>query len=170
MALSGETRNGVGQNVSYDIGGEGNSAGPKRGCLNGGAWNLQESRRKAPLSCNAAFSMLPCIFSFAAAQLLVNMTSALQKSQCCSATSAAQHSENCGAASVFACGMLQGGGLGLAEERAIEHALKKSLGDLREWDWSGQCPFSSEEHDRLWTNGGFLERVLNTSDTKCLLK
>ena len=39
------------------------------------------------------------------------MTSALQKSQCCSATSAAQHSENRSATSVFACGMLQGWGL-----------------------------------------------------------
>ena len=92
------------------------SAGPKRGCLNVGAWNPQESGRKAPLSCNAAFSMLQCSFSFAAAQLLVQMTSALQKSQCCSAVSAAQHSaaqhsENCSATSVFACGRLQGRGL-----------------------------------------------------------
>ena len=66
--------------------------------------------------------MLQCSFSFAAAQLLVQMTSALQKSQCCSAVSAAQHSENCSATSVFACGMLQGRGLegwglGLAESR-----------------------------------------------------
>ena len=79
------------------------SAGPKRGCLNVGAWNPQESGRKAPLSCNAAFSMLQCSFSFVAAQLLVRMTSALQKSRCCSAVSAAQHSENCSATSVFAC-------------------------------------------------------------------
>ena len=83
--------------------------------------NAQESGRKAPLSCNAAFSMLQCSFSFAAAQLLVQMTSALQKSRCCSAVSAAQHSENCSATSVFACGMLQGRslegwGLGLAEK------------------------------------------------------
>ena len=55
--------------------------------------------------------MLQCSFSFAAAQLLVQMTSALQKSECCSAVSAAQHSENCSATSVFACGMLQGRGL-----------------------------------------------------------
>ena len=65
---------------------------------------------KAPLSCNAAFSMLHCSFSLAAAQLLVKMTSALQKNQCCSATSV-----NCSATSVFACGMLQGWGLGLAD-------------------------------------------------------
>ena len=71
----------------------------------------QESGRKAPLSCNAAFSMLHCSFSLAAAQFLVKTTSALQNSQCCSATSAAQHSENCSATSVFACGMLQGWGL-----------------------------------------------------------
>ena len=48
------------------------------------------------------------------------MTSALQKSKCCSATSAAQLSKICSATSVFACGMLpgwglKGGGLGLAE-------------------------------------------------------
>ena len=79
------------------------SAGPKRGCLNVGAGNPQESGRKAPLSCNAALSMLRCRFSLAAAQLLVKMTSALQKSECCSATSAAQHSKNCSATSVFAC-------------------------------------------------------------------
>ena len=41
----------------------------------------------------------------------VEMTSVLQKSECCSATAAAQHSENCSATSVFACGMLQGWGL-----------------------------------------------------------
>ena len=39
------------------------------------------------------------------------MTSALQKSRCCSAVSAAQHFENCSATSVFSCGMLQGWGL-----------------------------------------------------------
>ena len=87
------------------------SASPKHGCLNVGAWNPQESGRKAPLSCNAAISMLQCSFSFAAAQPLVQMTSALQKSECCSAVSAAQHSKNCSATSVFACGMLQGWGL-----------------------------------------------------------
>ena len=87
------------------------SAGPKRGRLNVGAWNPQESGRKAPLSCNAAFSMLQCSFPLTAAQLLVKMTSAPQKSQCCSATSAVQHSKNCSATSVFACGMLQGWGL-----------------------------------------------------------
>ena len=37
-----------------------------------GAWNLKESGRKAPFSCNAAFSMLRFSFSFVAAQLLVN--------------------------------------------------------------------------------------------------
>ena len=55
--------------------------------------------------------MLQCSFSFAAAQLLVKMTSAPQKSECCSATSAAQHSKNCSTTSVFACSMLQGWGL-----------------------------------------------------------
>ena len=96
------------------------SANPKCWCLNVRAWNPQESGRKTPLSCNAACSMLHCNFWLAAVQLLVKMTSALQKSQCCSATSAAHHSENCSATSVFACGMLQGRGLegwglGLAE-------------------------------------------------------
>ena len=66
-------------------------------------------------------------FSLSAAQLLVKMTSALQKSQCCSATSAAQHSENCSATSVFACGMLQGWGLegwGLSgRKKAHKHKL-----------------------------------------------
>ena len=55
--------------------------------------------------------MLHCSFSLAAAQLLAKMTSALQKTECCSATSAAQHPENCSATSVLACGMLQGWGL-----------------------------------------------------------
>ena len=44
----------------------------------------------------------------------MTMTSALQRSECCSATSAAQLSEHCSATSVFASGMLQGWGLGLA--------------------------------------------------------
>ena len=76
-----------------------------------------------------------CSFSFAAAQLLVQMTSALQKSECCSAVSAAQHSENCSATSVLACGMLQGWGLegwglGLADstcQMIFSQAGKQSL-------------------------------------------
>ena len=68
--------------------------------------------------------MPQCSFSFAAAQLVVQMTSALQKRQCCSAVPAARHSENCSATSVFACGMLQGwglegSGLGLAESGTV---------------------------------------------------
>ena len=47
--------------------------------------------------------MLHWSFLLAAAQLLVNVTSALQTSECCSATSAAQLSENCSTTSVFAC-------------------------------------------------------------------
>ena len=84
----------------------------KRGSLNVGAWNPQESGRKAPLSCNVAFAMLRCSFSLAAAQLfkvLAKMTSAVQKSQCCSATSAAQHSENCSATSVSLVACCRGG-------------------------------------------------------------
>ena len=79
--------------------------------------------------------MLHCSFSLAAAQLLVKITSALQKSECCSAVfaaqhsenCAAQHSENCSATSVFACGTLQGwglegSGLGLAESQVGTHS------------------------------------------------
>ena len=80
---------------------------PTRGSLkSAGKW--QES---------AAFpqrrSMLQCSSSFVAAQILVKMTSVLQKaeSNCCSATSAAQLSEYCSTTSVFASGMLQGWGL-----------------------------------------------------------
>ena len=68
-----------------------------------GAPNLQESVTFLQHS----FSMLQCGFSLVAAQLLVEMRSALQKSECCSATLAAQLSEKCSATSVFACGMLQ---------------------------------------------------------------
>ena len=45
------------------------SAGLKRGSLNTGTGNLQESGRKTPLSCNAIFSMFLCRFSFAETQL-----------------------------------------------------------------------------------------------------
>ena len=114
--------------------------------LNVGASTWEpEIRRKAPLSCNAAFSMLHCSFSLAAAQLLVKMTSTLQKSQCCSATSAAQHSENRGATSVFACGMLQGWGLegwglGLAEETDVQKGVfGESVSSLPP---SGLCPYN----------------------------
>ena len=50
----------------------------------------------------------------------IKMTSALSRSDCCSATSAVQHSENCIATSVFTSGMLQGWrleGWGLSEGR-----------------------------------------------------
>ena len=81
--------------------------------------------------------MLQCSFSFAAAQVLVKMTSALQKSRCCSAVSAARQSEDCSATSVFACGMLQGWGLegwglGLAEDHL--YLLKHAAGP---WDCLG---------------------------------
>ena len=59
------------QNIKRANSYENESAGPKRGSLNLGAWNPQESGRKAPLSCNAAFSMLHCSFPIAAAQLFV---------------------------------------------------------------------------------------------------
>ena len=74
-------------------------------------------------------------FSLAAAELLVKMTSALQKSQCCSATSAAQHSGNCNANSVFACGMLQGWGL---EGRGL--GLSDLLGDPTSCCWCQRGP------------------------------
>ena len=71
------------------------------------AGNLRENAT----SLQRSFSMLQTSFSFAADQLLVKMTSALQKIECCSATSAAQLSQNCSATSVFAGGMLHGWGL-----------------------------------------------------------
>ena len=92
--------------------GKSDSAGPERRSLNVGAWNPQESGRKAPLSCNAAFSLSHRSSSLAAAQLLVKLTSALQKSECCSAASAAQHSENCSATSLFRLWHVAGVGFG----------------------------------------------------------
>ena len=88
---------------------------PKRGSLKSAG-----KRQESATFLQRSFSRLHCSFSLAAAQLLVKMTSAPQKGQCCSATSAAQHPENCSVTSVFACGMLQGRGLegrglGLAE-------------------------------------------------------
>ena len=74
--------------------------------------------------------MSQCSFSLVAAQLLVRRMSALQQTECCSATSAAQLSKNCSATSFFACGMLQGWGLegwglGLANTGA---AARRSAG------------------------------------------
>ena len=40
------------------------SAGPPRGASKRGSLKAQESGRKAPLFCNAAFSRLPCSFKF----------------------------------------------------------------------------------------------------------
>ena len=90
------------------------STGPKHNCLNVGALNLKEKvagkrhflATQFSQCCSAVF-----IFLLVAVQLFVKMTSAWQKSECCSATSAAEVSENCSATSVFACGMLQGWGL-----------------------------------------------------------
>ena len=79
---------------------------PKRGSLKSAG-----KRQESATFLQRSFFNVAVQFSFAAAQLLVKMTSALQKSKCYSATSAAQHSENCSATSVFACGMLQGWGL-----------------------------------------------------------
>ena len=92
---------------------------PKRGGLKPAG-----KRQESATFLQRSFFDVAVQFSLAAAQLLVQMTSALQKSQCCSAVSAAQHSENCSAASVFACGMLQGRGLegwglGLAELQPV---------------------------------------------------
>ena len=87
--------------------------------------------------------MLHCSFSLAAAQLLVKMTSALQKSECCSATSAAQHSENCSATSVFACGMLQGWGLegwGLGRSADALHGAETQEGAEDTDTKRGKCP------------------------------
>ena len=88
------------------------SAGPKRGCLNvGGSLKSAGKRQESATFLQRSLFNFQCSFTLAAAQLLVKMTSALQKSECCSATSAAQLSENCSATSVFACAMLQGWGL-----------------------------------------------------------
>ena len=66
---------------------------------------------KAALSCNAAFSVLQLSFSFVAAQLLVKMPSALQKSKLlqCNFCSASFRKLECNF--VFAGGMLQWWGL-----------------------------------------------------------
>ena len=78
--------------------------------------------------------MLRCSFSLAAAQLLVKMTSALQRSQCCSAVSAAQHSKNCSATSFVACGMLQGWGLEGCGLGFTEYAPLRNAADrFRKW-------------------------------------
>ena len=65
----------------------------------------------APTSLQRSFFNVAVFSSLVAAQLLVQKTSAPQKSECCSATSAAQLSENCSTTSVVARGMLQGWGL-----------------------------------------------------------
>ena len=74
---------------------------PKRGSLKSAGKRQESATFLATqlLQCRTAvFRLLQCSF-------LVHMASALQKSQCCSATSAAQQSENCSATSVFACGL-----------------------------------------------------------------
>ena len=60
------------------------SAGPKR--------SLKSAGQESATFLQCSFSMSQCSFSLAAAQLLVTMTSALQRfwSECCSATSAAR--------------------------------------------------------------------------------
>ena len=103
--MSGDCQVGWGSSTRRG-GGRSGSAGPKRGSLNVGAWKSQESGRKAPLSCIAAFSMSQCSFSFVAAQFLVKTTSALHKSECCSTVC-----EVAAQLLLFACGMLQGWGL-----------------------------------------------------------
>ena len=78
------------------------------------------------------------LFSFAAAQLLVRMASAQQKSECCSAVSAAQLSEICSATSVFRLWHelqgwgLEGWGLGLADFRQ-RGGVQKSMGNKVPW-------------------------------------
>ena len=72
--------------------------------------------------------MLQCSFPFVAALLLVELASAVQKFERCSAISAAQLSENQSATSVFASGMLQGWGLegwglGLAEQEQAQNKV-----------------------------------------------
>ena len=62
---------------------------PKHGGL-----KSARKRQESATFLQCSFLKLQCSFSFAAAQLFVEMTSAPQKSECCSETSAAQHSEN----------------------------------------------------------------------------
>ena len=79
---------------------------PKRGGLKPAG-----KRQESAAFLHAVFSMLQCSFSFVAAQLLVQMTSALQTSECCSAVSAAQLPRIAAQLLFFAGGMLQGWGL-----------------------------------------------------------
>ena len=99
-------------------------------CSRSGKLKSAGQRQERPLSCNAAFSMLHCSFSLAAAQLLVKMTSALQKSQCCSATSAALHSAYRSATSGFAClgARLRGRTATQRSKKGSENVLGRVLG------------------------------------------
>ena len=102
--------------------------------------------------------MLQCSFSLVAVQLLVKMTSALQKSECCSAVSAAQLSENCSATSVFACGMLQGWdlegwGLGLAELAHDEQLEKAVTVDFKKHPRTGGLDKVQESVDPRFVAG-----------------
>ena len=102
------------------------------------------------------------------------MTSALQKSECCSATSAAQHSENCSAAFVFACGMLQGWGLegwglGLADSPSLlspaVRSLRQSLGETLAPSGSPSLPqavLRSLKQSRPWWKSTFQLRLLTS--------
>ena len=78
--------------------------------LNVGAETWEpEIRRKAPLSCNAALSMLQCSFSLVAVQLLVKMTSVLQRSERWAVQLLQRNFPKIAAQLLFfACGMLQG--------------------------------------------------------------
>ena len=119
------------------------SAGPKHGCLNVGAWKRQESANFLQRSLfNVAVQFFACCSAASG-----KMTSGLQKSKCWSATSAAQLSENCSATSVSACGMLhrwglEGWGLGLTETRLFGHGHAHDVVQL--CGASGRSP--SERH------------------------
>ena len=95
------------------------SEGPKRGSLKS-AGKRQES----------ATFLQRSFFNFAMpffVRSLAEMKTALQTSDCCSATSAAQPSENCSATSVFSSGMLQGWGLEEWGLGLADHCRKRSV-------------------------------------------
>ena len=107
---------------------------PKRGSLKSAGKRQESATFLQRSDFDVALQFFACC---GAASEKVKMTSALQKSRCCSAVSAAQHSENCSATSVFACGMLQGWGLevwglGLAERCACALAAEGQAMDLYE--------------------------------------
>ena len=118
--------------------------------LNVGAWNnLQESGRKAPLSCNAAFSMSHCSFSLAASPAFGKndfRSAEKQMLQCsfCSATF-----RNCSATSVFRLWHVAGvgfGGVGFRTSWPVSCTIVPVLGVRRSAFWTSFRFWGSREH------------------------